>query len=161
DQPLDPPPVDEQGRRGEDAERDSLVHVRLDVGTEPSLLHAPGEGRAVEAEGARVGEEIFVSEGRLPGEETVVVLPVPPLGPRAHRPGADEPEPREDAYPTVVHSPRPAGPARHGRHAARIRSRGGTMQELMDLVFGTYPSWSRLVVRLILGVIFFAHGAQK
>src|SRR2546425_12395120 len=26
---------------------------------------------------------------------------------RAHRPGADEPEPREDAYPTVVHSPRP------------------------------------------------------
>src|SRR5207245_3253201 len=53
DQPLDPPPVDEQGRRGEDAERHGLVHVRLDVGTEPSLLHAPGEGRAVETEGAR------------------------------------------------------------------------------------------------------------
>src|SRR3989442_15864944 len=44
---------------------------------------------------------------------------------RAHRPGADEPEPREDAYPTVVHSPRAAGPARHGRHAARIRPPGG------------------------------------
>src|SRR5207248_5201111 len=35
--------------------------------------------------------------------------------------------------------PRPAGPARHGRHAARIRSQGGAMQGLIDLVFGTYP----------------------
>jgi putative oxidoreductase len=31
----------------------------------------------------------------------------------------------------------------------------------MDLVFGTYPSWSHLVVRLGLGAVFFAHGAQK
>jgi putative oxidoreductase len=33
--------------------------------------------------------------------------------------------------------------------------------DLVDLVFGTYPSWSHLMVRLGLGIVFFAHGAQK
>jgi putative oxidoreductase len=31
----------------------------------------------------------------------------------------------------------------------------------LDLVLGTYPSWSRLLVRLALGIVFFAHGSQK
>jgi len=33
--------------------------------------------------------------------------------------------------------------------------------DLVDLVFGSYASWSHLLVRLGLGIVFFAHGSQK
>jgi putative oxidoreductase len=35
------------------------------------------------------------------------------------------------------------------------------MDDALDLLLGTYPSWSRLAVRLALGIVLFAHGAQK
>jgi len=35
------------------------------------------------------------------------------------------------------------------------------MDDALGLVLGTYPSWSRLVVRLALGIVFFVHGAPK
>ena len=35
------------------------------------------------------------------------------------------------------------------------------MEAALEAVLSTYPSWSHLVVRLALGVAFFAHGAQK
>jgi putative oxidoreductase len=35
------------------------------------------------------------------------------------------------------------------------------MADLVPIVFGTYASWSHLIVRVALGLIFFAHGAQK
>ena len=35
------------------------------------------------------------------------------------------------------------------------------MRDLVEVLLNTYPSWSHLVVRLGLGIVFFAHGAQK
>ena len=35
------------------------------------------------------------------------------------------------------------------------------MQDVLFFVFGTYASWSHLIVRIGLGIVFFAHGAQK
>ena len=35
------------------------------------------------------------------------------------------------------------------------------MDNALDLLLGTYPSWSRLLVRLALGIVFIAHGGQK
>jgi putative oxidoreductase len=35
------------------------------------------------------------------------------------------------------------------------------MDNVLALVFGTHPSWSLLIVRLGLGIVFLAHGGQK
>jgi putative oxidoreductase len=35
------------------------------------------------------------------------------------------------------------------------------MDNVLTLVLGTYPSWSRAVVRVALGIVFIAHGGQK
>ena len=35
------------------------------------------------------------------------------------------------------------------------------MDSALDLLLGTYPSWSRTVVRVALGIVFVAHGGQK
>jgi putative oxidoreductase len=35
------------------------------------------------------------------------------------------------------------------------------MDHALDLLLGTYPSYSRVVVRLALGIVFVAHGGQK
>jgi putative oxidoreductase len=35
------------------------------------------------------------------------------------------------------------------------------MDDVLDLLLGTYPSWSRAIVRVALGVVFIAHGGQK
>lgn len=35
------------------------------------------------------------------------------------------------------------------------------MDHALTLVLGTYPSWSRAVVRVALGIVFVAHGGQK
>ena len=35
------------------------------------------------------------------------------------------------------------------------------MDNVLDLLLGTYPSWSRALVRLALAVVFIAHGGQK
>src|SRR6185295_14135255 len=49
-----------------------------------------------------------------------------------------------------------------GRDARAVHHHAeSTMDNALDLLLGTYPSWSRLVVRLALGIVFFAHGSQK
>src|SRR5215813_12111184 len=46
----------------------------------------------------------------------------------------------------------------HGSCSTTQLVRGGEAR--MELILGTTPSWSLLIIQVFLGIIFFAHGAQ-
>src|ERR1700730_541709 len=82
---LDLLSVHEEGRRGTHARGAALALVGGHRVPEPGRVEAVGEARDVEAEAARVAQQLLAREGRLAQEEPVLVLQESPLGPRAAR----------------------------------------------------------------------------
>src|SRR3984893_15601997 len=83
--PSDPRPVKDERRRAPHPRGTALALVGGHRVPEPGRVEAVGEARDVEAEEARLAEQLWARKRGRRHEDQGVVLPESPLGPRAAR----------------------------------------------------------------------------